>query len=120
MQPQIYEEPRKRPKYLADIVYPLRGDLEFIPIDVDMNGATSLDGFSLKVSGTGVATERTELKYDNATDTATAGARLKFADSTGIRTRNFAYVLIDDSGTCPASEIDKRADAHPCVEINLS
>ena len=72
MQPQIYEEPRKRPKYLADIVYPLRGDLEFIPIDVDMNGATSLDGFSLKVSGTGVATERTELKYDNATDTATA------------------------------------------------
>lgn len=49
-------------------------------------------------------------KYDNATDTATAGARLKFADSTGIRTRNFAYVLIDDSGTCPDSSIDKRAD----------
>ena len=68
-----------------------------------MNGATSFDGFSLKVEGTGVATERTELTYDNATDTATAGARLKFADSTGIRTRNFAYVLIDDSGTCPDS-----------------
>ena len=39
--------------------------------------------------------------------------RLKFADSTGIRTRNFAYNLIDDSGTCPTSEIPKRADVYP-------
>ena len=104
----------KRPNYLADVSYPVRGGLDRIPVDVFMNGATSLEGFKAEISGTGTHTDKNRLvEPTDDPETGTAEFKLKFAPSTGIRTRTWAYELVDTSGTCPTSKIHKRANVYP-------
>jgi len=113
--PEAQPQKGKRPHFLADVTYPIRGAIDRISVSVFMNGATTLDGFTAETAGTGTHQRKNKVVSPpaNSTEDGTAMYKLKFPPSTGIRTRTWRYELVDSTGTCPTSYIRKKANVYP-------